>query len=640
MRSGNPEASVHVKDGSRLRGRAALKQVWQDSYDESCILELHARVDMDGLLKEYGDATLQRSAKLVKKSKVPQPIERSEAEMAISEWKAKGYVTASLEAALDGDPAGLTVTYLSFREATKRAEAVAETLDRLDLTGFEGRGAAIREKLKDPLRHADLDTEVESLRDAIDSRRQMEVRRQIETVRERDSRERTTKVLELVSKQPSTEGGAGPVRSPEVAKVLGDAAPTPDAVTNLLEPFTFDAFVVGESNRFAHAAAISVATDPKKAYNPLVIVAGPGLGKTHLLHAIGNEARNRSRGAKVLYLTTQAFDQGLQGGEGDASRDAFRAALTSLDCLLLDDIQGLGGRPEAQAELLHVFESLSRADRHIVLASDRSPKAISDLDERLVSRLESGLVATIQPPGKETRVAILARRARAVRLEVSSEVLGYIADLVEDNVRELGGAFNRVIAFSSVMGRPISRDLAQEVLRDGGGETPAGGKAAPDVLEPDLTPGRSYLVEEDRPAGAFRLLSKALGRGRGGLLITRMNPKRVHEAFGLTADRILWLTDRETKAAETIPPALERIVYEIEGFLAKKPGATVLLDGLEYLVSSNSFEAVLKFVRRLVDTVSEGHSIFLLSVGPATVKEQELKMLEREMDILRLDGTA
>lgn len=625
-----------MKDGARLRGRAALKQVWQDSYDESCVLELHARVDMDGLLKEYADAILQRPTKVMKKSKVPHPMERAEAEKGVAAWKAQGYETSSVEAALSGEPAALTVAYLSLKDAIQRAEAVAETLSKLDVRGFEARAAAIREKLRDPLGHPDIDADVESLRDAIDSRHQVEARKELEAARERDSEERAKKILQMASR-PETLGPEAPPSSKEtVAKVLQEPSPVPDAATNLIEPFTLDNFVAGENSRFAHGAAVALVRGSDRSYNPLVVVSGPGLGKTHLLHATGNALRARSKDARVLYLSAAAFDADSRAAQAGGAPESLRSRLRNLDCLLLDDIQLLSGRPEAQAELLRLFEDLQRGGKRIVLASDRTPKAIPDLDERLVSRFESGVVASIQPPELKTRVAILAQRARAARLDVSEDVLEFIAGLVEDNVRELGGALNRVVAFSALMGRSITRDLAKEVLRDMGGalaETgPRGGTPAG-----ALASGRSYLVEEDRPAKGFQLLGKLLEGGRAGLVITRMNPRRVRESFDVRTSRILWLTDRESKAEETIAPALERIVYEIEGFMSKKPGSVILLDGLEYLVSSNSFETVLKFVRRLVDTVSESHSIFLVSLGPATVKEQELKVLEREMEILRLE---
>lgn len=636
LRGGNPEASMHAKSGIRLKGRAALKQVWQDSYDEGCVIELHARVDMDGLLKEYADAVLERPAKVMRKPKVPQPVSRAEVERELEKWREEGYDVSSVEAALDGEPAALTIPFLSLKEAIKKAEAVAETLEGLDVSGFEARAAAIRENLRNPLAYPDIDAEVESLRDAVESRRQVEARREAELTRERDSEERTKKVVQLVMKQKALTPEEPAPSTEEVAKALEGPAPIRDEATNLIQQFTFDAFIVGPSNRFAQAAALAVAASSQKAYNPLLITSGPGLGKTHLLHAIGNALQARSKDRKVLYLSGEAFANEFMIAQAEGTLAVFRAKVRGVGCLLLDDVQFLSGRADVQEELFHAFNDLYTADRQIVMASDRAPKAIPDLDERLVSRFESGLVADIQPPERETRIAILERRARDGNVDIAPEVLEFIADLVEDNVRELGGAFTRVVAFSSLMGRPITRDLAKEVLKEATPE-PSGERRRVGLEEAarDLSPGRSYLVEEDRPMAAFRLFGKALGMGHGGIVITRMNPRRAREAHGLEADRIVWLTDRESTTEETIQPVLERIVYEIDDFLSKKPGGALLLDGLEYLVSNNSFEAVLKFVRRIVDTVSEGRSVFVISLGTATLKEQEVKMLEREMEVLR-----
>jgi hypothetical protein len=341
----------------------------------------------------------------------------------------------------------------------------------------------------------------------------------------------------------------------------------------------------------------------------------------------------------VLYLTSEAFATLLAQAKKPSEREAFRAKVRGVDCLLLDDIQFLSGKPEVQEELFHTFNALHGTNRQIVMASDRPPKAIPDLDARLVSRFESGLVADIQAPDRGTRIAILESRARAAGLPVPSAALAFIADLVEDNVRELTGALNRVAAFSSLMDRPITEDLAKEVLRDLGEGPPPPSATVPEEAANGLVPGRSYLVEEERPVQAFRLLAGVLAAGHGGMVITRTNPRRVRETFALTAERVLWLTDREGSAEDTIEPALERIVYEIDAFFSKRPGSALLLDGLEYLVSNNSFEAVLKFVRRVVDSVSEGRSILLISLSPPTLKDQEVKMLEREMEVLRVDGT-
>ena len=654
LRGGNPEASLYHRDGTPDRGRSALKKVWQDSYDESCVLELHARVDMDGLVREYADAILERPAKVVKKTKIPQTMERSEIERQIRSWKDRGYDVSSVDSNLDAEPSILAASVVAMRDGVKKAEAVGEILSGLDVSGFESRAAILREKLKDPVRHPDIDTEVESLRDAIESLRQIESRRQAEMERGRDSQARTRKVLDLVMKQQQALRPEGGPYSPEdvARKVLEESLPARDATTNLVQTYTFESFIVGESNRFAHGAAVAVAKQPAKEYNPLLITSGPGLGKTHLLHAIGNYIVAHANEAKVLYLTCESFASSYGSAKEVGTLSAFRERIRGMDCLMIDDIQFLSGMPEIHEELFHTFNDLHDTEKQIVLASDRPPKAIPNLDDRLVSRFESGLVAGIEPPDLLMRVTILERRARDENISIEGEVLTCIANLVDNNVRELGGAFNRVVAFSSLMNRPITQDLAREVLSGATAEPSAEPipRAIPeriadeeraarppvsDATNHELTPGRSYLIEEERPAKAFRLLTDFLGGGGGGLVITRTNPKRVRQAHDLPTQRVLWLTDREGSAEETIAPTLERIVYEIEDFMGKQPRGAILLDGIEYLVSNNSFDAVLMFVRRLLDAISESRYAFVISLGPATLKDQELKVLEREMEVIR-----
>src|SRR2546428_6290771 len=484
LRGGNPEASLYHRDGAQDRGRSALKKVWQDSYDESCILELHARVDMDGLVREYADSILERPAKVVKKTKIPQTMERSEIEKQIRAWKDKGYDVSSVESNLDAEASILAASVVAMRDGVKKAEAVGEMLAGLDVSGFESRAAILREKLKDPVRHPDIDTEVESLRDAVESLRQIEARRQVEMERGRDSQERTRKVLDLVMKQQQAlrpEGG--PYSTEDIArKVLEESMPARDAATNLVQTYTFESFIVGESNRFAHGAAVAVAKQPAKEYNPLLITSGPGLGKTHLLHAIGNYVASHAKESKVLYLTCETFASSLANAKEVGTLSAFRDRMRGMDCLLIDDIQFLSGMPEVHEELFHTFNDLHDTQKQIVLASDRAPKAIPNLDERLISRFESGLVAGLEPPDLLMRVTILERRARDANIPIEGEVLTCIANLVANNVRELGGAFNPVIAFSSLMHRPITQDLAPEVL-SGATAQPSAEPIAPPVSE-------------------------------------------------------------------------------------------------------------------------------------------------------------
>jgi chromosomal replication initiator protein DnaA len=639
LRGGNPEASLHQLGDSHERGREALKRVWQDSYDAATTIELHARVDMEGLVREHADAVLERPAKVMKRSKVPQPVAHQEIVAKIRAWRAKGFEVESVESLLEGDPALLTAAYLALREAIRKAEAVEATLESLDATGFEARAAALRLRLRDPLGHPDIDAEVESLRDAVEGHKRIEARHEMEQARERDSKERTKRVLELVIKQHQALKPESKAPTQEdLARVLAAPEPTRDPTTGLIQPLTFESFIVGESNRFAFGAAVAAAKPPHSGHNPLVVVSGPGLGKTHLLHAIGNRMEAHRKDAKILYKTAAEFLADVAAAKRSGQLGSFPERFADIDCLLLDDLQGMSREAEGQEELVQIFSSILARTRQVVVASDRPPKAIMHLDDRIVSRLEGGLVATIQPPDHETRVAILRLLAQQSNRRVDADVLNLIADLVEDNVRELGGAFNRVLAFSALMDRPITRDLAREVLREAGDAQPMEEKPTPrETAVPrtvELRPGRSYLIEEERPEEAFHLLTKALRDETSGIVITRTNPKRVREKFNLRAEKVLWLTDRESQSEETMAPTLERIVYEIEDFMTKRPRGAILLDGVEYLVSNNSFDAVLKFVRRLVDTVSEGHYIFLISLGPSTLKEQELKMLEREMEVV------
>ncbi|MCI4371995.1 MAG: chromosomal replication initiator protein DnaA, partial [Thermoplasmata archaeon] len=504
-------ASLYQRDDTPDRGRNALKKVWQDSYDESCVLELHARVDMDGLIRDYATAVLERPSKVLKKTKIPQAIDRSEAEKMMRAWKEKSYDVSSVESNLDAAPSVLTASLVAMREAVRKAEAISAILAGLDVSGFESRAAILRQRLHDPINHPDLDTEVESLKDAIESLQRIESRREVERVKERERDERTRKVRELAMNPPPEAAS----EERDVVQALEQTLPAQDTATNLVQTFTFESFTVGESNRFAHGAAVAVAKQPAEAYNPLLITSGPGLGKTHLLHAVGNYIAAHGKGANVLYLTCEAFASGLAEAKERGTLGAFRERVRGVRCLLLDDIQFLSGMPQTHEELFHTFNDLHTGERQIVLASDRPPKAIQNLDERLVSRFESGLVAGIEPPDLATRVTILEHRSRESKVPVDADVIRVIASLVENNVRELGGAFNRVVAFSSMMGRPITEELAREILSESNAEAPAERSA---IREPviasasnGLVAGHSYLIEEERPQQAFRSFETFLG---------------------------------------------------------------------------------------------------------------------------------
>jgi chromosomal replication initiator protein len=247
-----------------------------------------------------------------------------------------------------------------------------------------------------------------------------------------------------------------------------EPAPVRRASEGALNPrYTFDLFVIGSSNRFAHAAALAVAEAPAQAYNPLFIYGGTGLGKTHLLQAIANYVGEHPGHLTVRYVTSETFTNDFINSLRDKRIEGFKQRYRTYDVLLVDDIQFLEGRERIQEEFFHTFNSLYEAGAQIVLSSDRKPRDIATLEERLRSRFEWGLITDIQPPDLETRIAILRKKVKVEHIDVhDAEVLTFIASRIVSNIRELEGALTRVVAFSSLTGRPMTVELAQDVLKD------------------------------------------------------------------------------------------------------------------------------------------------------------------------------
>jgi chromosomal replication initiator protein len=256
--------------------------------------------------------------------------------------------------------------------------------------------------------------------------------------------------------------GAGALPVPIPAATRGPQAEDEKGALN--PRYNFDTFVIGASNRFAHAAAMAVAEAPASAYNPLFIYGEAGLGKTHLLHAIGKHSHDLYPHLRVKYVSSESFMNDFINAIKDDRSDAFQRRYRESDVLLVDDIQFLENKERTQEEFFHTFNALHNANRQIIISSDRPPKKIATLEDRLRSRFEWGLITDIQPPDLETRIAILHKKAEMDHLTVSEDVMSYIASCVESNIRELEGALIRVIAYASLNQTTATLDLAEEVL--------------------------------------------------------------------------------------------------------------------------------------------------------------------------------
>jgi chromosomal replication initiator protein len=271
-----------------------------------------------------------------------------------------------------------------------------------------------------------------------------------------------------VAEQP-----AGPIVAPEhraepetkVAK-SADKDPEPATVHGMNPRNTFDTFVVGSNNQFAHAAALAVAQSPSKTYNPLFIYGGVGLGKTHLMQAIGQQVADRKKNFKVMYLSSEKFTNEFIDAIQHNTLVKFRKRYRQADVLLIDDIHFLAGKERSQEEFFHTFNTLFDGRKQIVLSSDRPASEIANLEQRLVSRFEWGLTAELQPPDIETRLAILRKKAQSLQVQLAPDVLEFLAQRVRTNVRRLEGALMRVASFASLSGREVTKEVVEQLLRD------------------------------------------------------------------------------------------------------------------------------------------------------------------------------
>jgi chromosomal replication initiator protein len=349
---------------------------------------------------------------------------------------------------------------------------------------------------------------------------------------------------------------------------------TPDSANDnptINQRYRFDNFVVGSNNRLAHAACLAVAESPARAYNPLFLYGGVGLGKTHLLHAIGNACQ--PAGLNVLYVSSEEFTNDLINAIRTHTTAAFREQYRQVDVLLIDDIQFIAGKESTQEEFFHTFNTLHGQNKQLVISSDRSPKAFVTLEERLRSRFEWGLTADIQAPDVETRLAILRTKADRSGRNVPAEILEYIARQVQSNIRELEGALTRVLAYSDLTGIPLTLGLAQNALLD---FIPQGGDLQPDDVLDAVS--RSFGISQDRLIGRERTREVALPRQVAMYLMRKEGGVSLPQIGDLIGGRdhttVIYACDKVNDLMET-DDHLRRQVLQIREQLYSRVGATV-----------------------------------------------------------------
>ena len=348
------------------------------------------------------------------------------------------------------------------------------------------------------------------------------------------------------------------------------ALPNPEAAARLVRKYQFENFVVGASNRFPFAAAMAVAEQPGSTYNPLFIYGAAGLGKTHLLNAIGHHALELYPGLEVRYVSSETFFSDFISGIRRKQMDAFKARYRTTDILLLDDIQFFEGKEQILEEFFHTFNTLYESGKQIVITSDRPPKNLSTLEDRLRSRFEWGLLTDVQPPDVETRLAILHRNVEMARLDVPEDVLGFIATLVSDNIRELEGALTRVSALAKLTGETIDLAMAERVLQDLLPGHEAKAIDPPTILQATaeaygLTVADLVSSSRKQPLAQCRQVAMYLCRE-----LTSLSLPRIGEVFGgRDHTTVMYAIERVKKIMETDREVYDR-VQELSTNLRKR----------------------------------------------------------------------
>ncbi len=665
---GTPSMAIYEFEKSKPRelrriytGERSLRFILEDSQDKTSVIEIHSRVEKEEFERRFPDALIGSGKPATKepvpsesRAKAPSAPEIEEqvdpARDKVDELRRKGFVVDVLTEVLEKRPDEFGKAVADFEKDVQRLTQFGVVLNNFPVLGHEPEIAEIRGKLNDPSRIAEIESDLEFLQEKV--RRRVQKRKTEEaSIKEEMERKRQEEkagdVYDLILKyQTGTEeGGEETAEScPRCGGGLNEhglcdrcssgEVETPPYARSLVKGMTFESFVVGPGSKFPFTVATAVAAGSGGQYNPLLILGGSGLGKTHLLSAIGNEFVEGEGDQRVLFLPSDRIVDAFDRAKKDVGlMRSIKDDLRRSDLLLIDDMQFLAASQTTQDEMVKVIDYLVDEGKQVVLASDRVPAHVPGLSDRFNARIQKGLTVDIQPPDIETRMKILAVKSAEKKLKLGEDLISYIAERVTTNVRELEGTLNKIVAFSSIMKMDIDLNLVSDILKP---LTPVQETRKEIMKEVKVSPGHCYLIEEEKPMYSNVLLARKMkDDGFRGMVITRMNPRRIRDEFEAMPE-ILWLTDKDSSNEKTIPPSLEMIVHTIQGFMEGEGTSMVVLDGIQYLISNTNFDSVLRFLRSLIDEISETDCILALSLSPETLLQQEVSILEREMEVLNL----
>jgi len=674
MEAGEPTMSIYQFEKKEPRemkriyaGDKAIRFVWEDAQDKLSLIELHSRVPKEEFDRRFPDAKLEETEELrakiskqqivrkaaAKETEEPaQTAEDIEAEAnpmlkEIRGLRQEGYIVDDLEKLYKKDEEAAGRELERYKQNIEELVEIGKLLDDIPRDGYEEEIDRLKLRLNDPSKLESIRIDIarfkESARKRIERTRAAEKKIEDE-LRKKKVADKSEELVDLIMqpKEGETEGGPAQPFCEKCGGALDAEGSCPKCSGVAEEPdkgipksdSSFENFIVGAGNKFAYAAAAAVADSPNEAYNPLYLYGKSGLGKSHLLNAIAKRIAQNFPGEGVMLISAEKFTEDLERAIKADRIHEFRDRMRGKKALIIDDFQFLLGKDAAQGELLYLLDEMKHGGGQIVIASDRLPKEIPRLLEPLSAKIQGGLIADIQSLDEQTKVDILKSKARGKDKEIPEDVLRFIAQKIPGNVGEMEAALNRLIAFAAVMKVEIDLRLADEVLTPTltAQEYEHEPEAAKQV---DVKPGHSYLIEEERPSGSMTIYTKKVEEGFKGLGISRLNPKQVRQEFGAKGE-ILWLTDKDSKTEKTVPPSLEVIIHKVEECMVDGDKVVLLIDGLQYLISNTSFESVLRFIRRLIDDFSESGSIMMVSVSPGTLSTQELSILERELETVRL----